>query len=107
MTKITKNNENVEIEGFLGVGLTGITAKIHVQGSGTTSGSYTAKFENLSGDTILQIRDDRKIIYTDGNEGDGKVLTSDVNGLAAKTVVHSNPKASVGSNCFICSNPFY
>lgn len=70
--------------GKLGIGTGTVTpnAQLCVRGEGTGSGTITANFRNLSDAGIFSIRDDRRIIYTDGNEGVGKVLTSDVNGVA-------------------------
>ena len=58
-------------------------AQLHVVCSGTTTTSFTAKFQNNIGNNIFTIRNDNKIIYTDGTQGAGKVLTSDDNGVAS------------------------
>jgi hypothetical protein len=56
---------------------------LHVICSGGTPTSFTAKFQNNTGTDIFAIRNDNKIIYTDGTQGAGKVLTSDANGVAS------------------------
>ena len=58
-------------------------AQLHVVCSGTTTTSFTAKFQNNIGNNIFAIRNDNKIIYTDGTQGAGKVLTSDDSGVAS------------------------
>jgi hypothetical protein len=58
-------------------------AQLHVICSGTTPASFTAKFQNNTSNDIFAIRNDNKIIYTDGTQGAGKVLTSDANGVAS------------------------
>lgn len=58
-------------------------AQLHIVGSGTTSATYTAKFQTNASADILTIRNDKKIVYTDGTQGAGKVLTSDANGVAS------------------------
>jgi hypothetical protein len=58
-------------------------AQLHVICSGTTPTSFTAKFQNSTSADIFTIRNDNKIIYTDGTQGAGKVLTSDANGVAS------------------------
>lgn len=58
-------------------------AQLQVVSSGTTPTSFNAKFQNNTGADILAIRNDNKIIYTDGTQGAGKVLTSDANGVAS------------------------
>lgn len=58
-------------------------AQLHVVGSGTTSATYAAKFQNYNSTDIFTIRNDNKIIYTDGTQGAGRVLTSDANGVAS------------------------
>jgi hypothetical protein len=58
-------------------------AQLHVICSGGTPTSFTAKFQNNTGTDIFAIRNDNKIIYTDGTQGAGKVLTSDANGVAS------------------------
>jgi hypothetical protein len=63
-------------------------AQLHVICSGATPTSFTAKFQNNTSNDIFAIRNDNKIIYTDGTQGAGKVLTSDANGVASwQTVV--------------------
>jgi hypothetical protein len=58
-------------------------AQLHVICSGATPTSFTAKFQNNTNADIFAIRNDNKIIYTDGTQGAGKVLTSDANGVAS------------------------
>lgn len=58
-------------------------AQLHIVNSGTTPTSFAAKFQNNTGADIFSIRNDNKIIYTDGTQGAGKVLTSDANGVAS------------------------
>lgn len=57
-------------------------AQLHIINSGTTPTSLIAKFQNNTSVDVLAIRNDNRIIYTDGNQGAGKVLTSDANGVA-------------------------
>ncbi len=58
-------------------------AQLHVVNSGTAPTSFTARFQNNTSNDIFAIRNDNKIIYTDGTQGAGKVLTSDANGVAS------------------------
>lgn len=57
-------------------------AQLQIINAGTTPTSLIAKFQNNSSVDVLAIRNDNRIIYTDGNQGAGKVLTSDANGVA-------------------------
>ncbi|HRG52886.1 MAG TPA: hypothetical protein PLL00_08630 [Bacteroidia bacterium] len=57
-------------------------AQLHIINAGTTPTSLIAKFQNNTSVDVLAIRNDNRIIYTDGNQGAGKVLTSDANGVA-------------------------
>ena len=58
-------------------------AQLHIINSGTTPQSFVAKFQNNNSVDVFAIRNDNKIIYTDGTQGAGKVLTSDANGVAS------------------------
>ena len=51
-------------------------------GSDATSAKYTLKTQDNLNNNIFSVRNDKKIIYTDGSQGAGKVLTSDANGVA-------------------------
>jgi len=60
---IYANNEDVYIGtvgtgSSLGINTTSISAKLHTVGSGNTSATYTAKFQNSDGADILTLRDD-------------------------------------------------
>lgn len=58
-------------------------AQLHVINAATTPTSFVAKFQNNASTDVFAIRNDNKIIYTDGTQGAGKVLTSDANGVAS------------------------
>lgn len=78
-------------------------AQLHIVGSGATSATFAAKFQNSSSADIFAIRNDNKIIYTDGNQGVGKVLTSDANGVASWQTVGSGGSSqwtTSGSNIY-------
>lgn len=77
-------------------------AQLHVICSGTTPTSFTAKFQNNNSTDIFAIRNDNKIIYTDGTQGAGKVLTSDANGVASWQAVAggSSQWTTSGSNIY-------
>lgn len=70
------------ITGNVIIGAGAPSAKLHVIGTGSTSATYTAKFQNSANADIFDIRDDKKIIYTDGSQAAGYILQSDANGLA-------------------------
>jgi hypothetical protein len=48
--------------GNIGIATTDPTAKLHIKGSGTTSGTTSLLVQNSAGNNALQIRDDRVII---------------------------------------------
>lgn len=71
---------NVSAEGYTSIGTgTGATARLHVKGSGATSATSTALFENSAGTDLFTVRDDgvsffgttsgtgRAIIYNSAN----------------------------------------
>ena len=58
------------------------TATLHVKGEGLTVGTTSFLVEDSGGNDIIKITDNKRLVYTDGNEAAGYVLTSDVNGIA-------------------------
>ena len=74
--------------GFVGIGTGTVaaTARLHVIGSGSTNATESFKVLNTNNDTIFKIRDDGKLFYKDGNQGAGKVLTSNAIGMATWTI---------------------
>lgn len=62
--------------------------RLLIQGSGVTSATFTAKFSSSTTEYFF-LRDDKRIVYTDGNEASGKVLTSDANGVGTWESVSS------------------
>lgn len=76
------------------------TAQLQVISSGATPTFFAARFQNNTGADILTIRNDNKIIYTDGTQGAGKVLTSDANGVASWQTISggSSQWTTAGSN---------
>jgi hypothetical protein len=57
------------------------SATLHVKGAGLTVGTTSLLVEDSGGNDILKITDDKRLVYTDGNEAAGYVLTSDANGI--------------------------
>lgn len=76
------------------------TAQLQVISSGAAPTFFTARFQNNTGSDILTIRNDNKLIYTDGTQAAGKVLTSDANGVASWQTVSggSSQWTTAGSN---------
>jgi len=66
---------------YVGINKNVPVASLDVYSSGNDATTYTAIFSSLLGQT-LSLRDDNRLIYTDGNQASGKVLTSDANGVA-------------------------
>ena len=85
----------------VGIGTTNASARLTVQGSGTTATTTALQVTNSTGTSTLLVRDDGRvgigtsnpqatvdinngnIKITDGNQGDGRVLTSDATGVAS------------------------
>lgn len=61
--------------------ITSPSAKMHIRGGGS-SATDSFYVENDTPTVWFRLRDDRRVIYLDGNEGAGKVLTSDGSGVA-------------------------
>lgn len=60
--------------GKLGIGFTSApTAKFQVRGTGTTSSTYSALFENSSSSQVLAVLDSRQVLVNGGG-GDGEVF---------------------------------
>jgi len=56
----------------LGVGETTPTARVHIKGVGTTSGTESFRIDNSDGANIITVRDDKRVII--GGSGDGEKL---------------------------------
>lgn len=54
-------------DGFVGINKNTPTAQLNIKGTGGSSASYVAKFENVSTE-FLGIRDDLRVIYNDGSQ---------------------------------------
>lgn len=52
-----------------------------INSSGNDEFTNALTINNFDGDSILTVRNDRKLVYTDGNEGDNKIMSSDSNGV--------------------------
>jgi hypothetical protein len=72
----------LETNGRLSIG-SSITAsgKLHIKGGGSNA-TYSLWVENDTPTPWFQLRDDRRLIYKDGNETNGFVLTTDGSGVA-------------------------
>lgn len=78
------------MNGNLGVGLTALgtsTAKLHVRGSGTTSSTTTALFEDSAGNDIVKVRDDGRVGIGTAPDFDGKLHV--YSGTAGAVTAHS------------------
>jgi hypothetical protein len=65
------NDKKNTLRGGLGIGLIGLTAKLHVQGIGSTNATFTAKFDNASSVTNFSIQDDGLVLVRDMTVGRG------------------------------------
>lgn len=79
----------------LGINTLSYQSLLQVVGTGSTSATSSVKILNSANDTIFKIRDDGKLFYKDGNQGAGKVLTSDAIGMATWTTPSSGSVSSV------------
>ncbi|MCE3278039.1 MAG: hypothetical protein K0S44_230 [Bacteroidetes bacterium] len=67
-----------------------VNATMGVIGTGTTSSTYSFAVYDSAFTSYFKLRDDNRIVYTDGNQGTGKFLQSDSNGVATWSAVLSN-----------------
>lgn len=79
----------------LGINTLSYQSLLQVVGTGSTSATSSVKILNSANDTTLKIRDDGKLFYKDGNQGAGKVLTSNAIGMATWTTPSSGSVSSV------------
>jgi len=59
-----------------------VTIPLKITGTGADSGSTAVTVMDSASSTWFELRDDKRIVYTDGNEGYNRVLTSDASGVA-------------------------
>ncbi|MFI5404899.1 MAG: beta strand repeat-containing protein [Nitrososphaerales archaeon] len=76
---LTLNNNNLV---GINTGTVAPASQLDVVSTGTTSATSAADFKTSAGTSIFKIRDDKRIIYKDGNEAVNKFLGSDANGVA-------------------------
>lgn len=68
--------------GVLNTNFNSNTSSLVITGFTNDRNSNSLEIINLDGDSILKVRNDRKLIYTDGNEANFRYLGSDSDGLA-------------------------
>jgi hypothetical protein len=72
----------IGVDRSVGINNSNPQANIDVVGNGATSATSVAKFSNSTPTAFFTLRNDKRIVYADGNEGNGKLLTSDGSGVA-------------------------
>lgn len=76
--------------GNVGIGETSPTARLHIKGSGNTSGSYAAKYKNSDDTDIMLIRNDGFIDMYSGLRVRGAGNTDGTNGLLLRNSDNDN-----------------
>lgn len=77
--------------GYTALGHNNPTARVHAKGSGNTSATYTAKFENSDGTNLLLCRDDGQLYH------DGPIASSELEKNADYTINKSDPDTIIFS----------
>lgn len=85
-TTLAQDNANFfwdDTNNYLGVGAnSSLSARVHIKGVGNASTTFTLKALDSTNVTYFSLRDDHRLIYVDGNQASGFVLTSDASGIA-------------------------
>lgn len=79
-------------------------ASLQIKGFGTFSADTALSIVDRDDNSILKVRNDRKLIYTDGNEGNGKVLMSNATGIATWTTPTSITGGSFTNSTLTLTN---
>jgi len=69
----------LEVKGYRGSGT--MTDSIITDAGSDTSSNFALTTRDKTGNNIFRVRGDKRIVYTDGNESAGYVLTCDANGV--------------------------